>query len=144
MDIDLLNGVTGGAKLLAWFGGRAPSFHDAEVLSIAFDRAGPTCILRVHGFEMTDAVDAEGFYVLNNHAVMTFRLEEVTAMRLDDFNHQNALMGLRVIRAADQGFRIELDPAYGLAGFVEARALTIGLEPGVPPGSQYEIAPKVR
>ena len=143
MNIELLNSVAGGAELLEWFDGHAPRFHDAEVLSIAFDRAGPTCTLRVHGFEMTSAVNADGFYILKNHAVVTFRIEEVTAMQLDDFNHQNALMGLSIVRASNDAFRVELDPAYGLSGSIEGRSLTISLEPGAPPGSQYEVQREV-
>ena len=144
MDIELLNSVTGGAELLAWFDGHAPRFHDAEVLSIAFDRVGPSCILRVHGFEMTSAVNADGFYILKSHALVTFQFEGVTAMQLDDFNHQNALMGLSIVRASNEGFRIELDPAYGLSGSIECRSLSIGVEPGVPSGSQYEGERNVR
>lgn len=144
MNIELLNSLKGGAELLAWFDGHAPHFHDAEVLSIAFDRAGPTCILRVHGFEMTSAVNADGFYVNRNHAVVTFRIDDVTAMQLEDFNHQNALMGLRIVPAPDGGFRLELAPSYGLSGSIEGRSISISLEPGIPSGSHFEAQAEVR
>ena len=144
MDIDLLNSVTGGADLLEWFGGQAPRFHDAEVLSIAFDREGPTCILRVHGFEMTSQVNSEGFFILKNHAVVTFEIREVVAMQIDNFNFQNALMGLSIVRVPNSRIRVELDPANGLSGSIEGCSLAISLSPGVPSGSQYDVAANVR
>ncbi|MBI2262837.1 MAG: hypothetical protein HYU62_14370 [Caulobacterales bacterium] len=144
MNTELLNAVPGGAELVEWFDGHAPRFHDAEVISIAFDRAGPTCLLRVHGFKVTSAIKPDGHYVFEGHAVVTFRIDETTGMQLDDFNHQNALMGLSIVGRPDEGFRVELDPAYGLSGFVEGRSLSISIEPGIPPGSQYEVQDEVR
>lgn len=138
MNSEILNAIPGGKALLTRFGGHVPSFHDAEVLSLAFDRIGPTCVARVHAFEMTSAVNSEGFYVLKSHTVVTFRMSEVSAMELDGFNHQNALMGLTIIRKPDDGLRVELDPAYGISGFVECRSLSISTEPGIPRGSVYE------
>ena len=138
MNIELLNSLLGGPELLDWFDGYAPRFHDAEVLSIAFDREGPTCTLRVHAFETTSAVNANGFNVHKRHVVVTFRIDEITEMRLEDFNHQNALMGLRIVRSSDEGLRVDLDPAYGLSGSFDGRSISITLEPGAPTGSQYE------
>ncbi|MBU1383220.1 MAG: immunity 50 family protein [Alphaproteobacteria bacterium] len=144
VNIELLNAVPGGPELVAWFDGHAPRFHDAEVTSIAFDRAGPSCRLRVHGFKVTRAIKPDGPYVFEGHAVVAFRIDEVTGMQLDDFNHQNALMGLSIVRGPNEGFRVELDPAYGLSGFIEGRSLSIAIEPGIPPGSQYEAENDVR
>ncbi len=144
MNIELLNAVPGGPELVEWFDGHAPRFHDAEVTSIAFDRTGPTCLLRVHGFKVSRAVKPDGPYVFKGHAVVTFRIDEVTEMQLDGFNHQNALMGLSIAHGPNEGFRVELDPAYGLSGFVEGRSLSIAIEPGIPPGSQYEAQNDVR
>lgn len=138
MNVDLLNSVPGGPELLAWFGGHAHHFHDSEVISVAFDREGPTCLLKVHGFRMTKAVDPRGYFICEDHVVVTFRIDEITAMQLDDFSFQNALEGLSIVRGLDQQFRLELDPANGLSGFIEGRSLSISLEPGIPQGSQYK------
>ena len=46
-------------------------------------------------------------------------------------------MGLTIDRNDDGGFRLELDPANGLSGSIDARSLDISIEPGIPPGSQY-------
>lgn len=144
MNVELLNTVPGGPELVEWFDGHAPRFHDAEVASIAFDRVGPTCLLRVHTFKVASALEPGGRYVFEGHVVVTFRIDAITGMKLDDFNHQNALMGLSIVRGADEGFRLELDPAYGLSGFVEGRFLSITIQSGIPAGSQYETRNDVR
>ena len=126
----LLGEVPGGQQLLEWFDGRAPSFHDAEVLELSLDRNKARCSIKIHAFRMTSEVDAKGYFVLDKHVLVSFRLEGVVNLELNDFNEQNAILGMALSRTADQGFRLELDPAYGLFGFVEARSLTIDLEPG--------------
>ena len=129
---ELLGKISGGQQLLEWFDGRVPSFHDAEVLELSLDRKMARCSIRIHAFQMTSEVDAKGFFVSDKHVLVSFRLEGVRNLELNDFNEQNAIYGLALSRTADQGFRVELDPAYGLFGFVEARIVTIDLEPGKP------------
>ena len=136
MNIDLLNCVPGGPELVAWFG-YAPRLHDSEVLRVVLDRDGDSCSIRVHGFEMTNEVDANGYFICAKHAVVTFLFHDLTEVSLEGFNHQNAVMGICVERGLDQQFRMEIDPAYGLGGIVEGRSLEISLEPGIPSGSQY-------
>jgi len=58
-------------------------------------------------------------------------------MELNGFNHQNVLDGLNVSRTGDGAVRLDLEPAYGLGGFIQAREVEIGIEPGIPAGSQY-------
>lgn len=136
MNTELLDRVPGGPELLNWFG-YAPRFHDAEVLSVALDRQGSTCRLRVHAFEMTNEVDADGFFACTKHVIVTFAVGDLIELELVGFNSQNALMGLNIRRGLDAQFRIELESAYGLGGIVEGRTLHIELAPGVPEGSQY-------
>jgi hypothetical protein len=133
----LLNGVPGGQQLLDWFDGRVPSFHDAEVVDLSLDREKARCRIRVHAFQMTSEVDAKGFFVLDKHVLVSFHLEGVANLELNDFNQQNVIFGLALSRTAEQGFRLELDPCHGLFGFVEASILTIELEPGKPPNGVY-------
>ncbi len=136
MDIGLLEEVVGGADLLAWFGGRVPSFHDAEVLGLSLDRHGATCRLSVHTFEMTQEVD-NGQYVMAKHIVVAFELSGVTELNLSGFNHQNVIYGLSLTRKSHGGFCLELQPCWGISGDIEARDVKISLEPGMPSGSQY-------
>jgi hypothetical protein len=63
-------------KALTDIFGRWPSFHDAEIISIYLDRSGqdgPSLEAKIHLFEMTNRVDAKGYYVLKNHILVTFR-----------------------------------------------------------------------
>lgn len=134
---ETLEAVPGGPQLLELFGGRIPSFHDAEILTLLLDREQSRCALRVHTFEMTSDVDERGFFILKNHVVVSFQLEGVVHLELQDFNEQNAIYGLSISRTADSGFRVELDRCHGLFGFVEAREMTIELEPGKPADGVY-------
>jgi hypothetical protein len=51
--------VPGGAELVSWFG-RAPSFHDAEILSLHLRREGQD-ILRLHGWLTTGETGPDGY-----------------------------------------------------------------------------------
>jgi len=137
MNIDLLNRVAGGRELVEWFG-YAPRFHDAEVLSVILDREDSgSCAIKLHGFEMTNEVDTDGYFVLTKHVVVTFVFRDLTETELGGFNTQNALMGITIERGLDGQFRMEIEPAWGLGGIVEGRELEISFEPGLPTGSQY-------
>lgn len=137
MSAAIVGDISGGPELLQWFAGRMPSFHDAEVLSLALDRDAASAILKVHAFEMTSEVDARGYFICTRHVVVVFKLQWIGSMELDGFNQQNALDGLKVSRTDGGEVRLDLEPAYGLGGFIQAREVEIGIEPGIPAGSQY-------
>ena len=99
---------------------------------MALDREGATCSVRVHGFEITNEVDADGYFVCTKHVVVTFVFRDLTQLRLDGFNHQNAVMAITIGRGLDAQFRMEIEPAYGLGGVIEGRELEITLDPGIP------------
>jgi hypothetical protein len=128
--MDILDELPGGDALKEWFGG-TPSFHDAEVLSIDMRRAGATCELRVHAFEMTGNVDERGRFVRAKDAVVVILLEGLTTLDLTNFNEQNAIFALSLDRAA-AGFKLTIEASYGVSGFFEAREIRIKLEPGMP------------
>jgi hypothetical protein len=125
---------------LDWFDGRAPSFHDAEVLEMHLERSGPRCVLKLHAFRMTSEIDARGYYVLDKHVIVTFTLEGVSGLELYDFNHQNALYGLTMTHLDEGGLRFELEPAYGLSGHIDATEVRIAFEPGKPSSGVYADA----
>jgi hypothetical protein len=92
--------IAGAEQLVALFG-YWPSFHDAEVLWLRLDRRahgdgyyGPTLEALIHTFEITSQVGADGCYVLRHRVLVHLRFREVVELRLEGFNHQNALMGL--------------------------------------------------
>ena len=119
----------GAEKVTQWFG-QWPSFHDAEILELHLDRTGRSWI-KIHAWNMTDQVDEKDHYRLEKHAVVTFTLENVTGLQVDGFSSQNVIAGLEVERIAE-GFRITLDPCYGLAGTLEAARVTVDVAPGKP------------
>ena len=67
-----MNPTVDGAELLTVRFGYWPSFHDAEVVRVRFERSGedsPFMECQIHVFEMTEEVDEEGFYVLRHHTL---------------------------------------------------------------------------
>ncbi len=126
----ILHDIPGGKPLLEWFG-RVPRFHDANLLEITFSGNGAG-LLRIHAWNMTDEVDAKGYFVLDKHAIVTFALEGVSAVNCTDFDVvPGIIFGLEITKV-DEHFRIEWDSSYGVAGFVTARRIRIDLVPGKP------------
>ena len=112
-----------------------PRFHDAEVCSLILDRNTPLCEgvadarieLCLHAFEWTS-----GEKPRFNHHLVRLRFYDVRAVKLEDFNHQNALLELRLEEATlpDSGFRVTFIPAHGLFGsFGAATAQVLSVVP---------------
>jgi len=131
-DPEWLEGIPGGKELVAWFEGYVPTFHDAEIVSLALDTGTERCVLRVAAFIMTPEVDAAGYFVLKAHVVVAFTLDGVTGLELDGFNHQNVIFGLSLVTTPVGGVRLEMEHCHGLAGWIEAGTVAIALEPGKP------------
>jgi hypothetical protein len=141
-ETEIYSTVSGGTELVRWFG-QVPSFHDAEILSLHLRRKGQS-VLRLHGWINTGEVGQDGYFILDRHTIVTFTLNEVVDLQLDGFSIQNVIGGLVLRRASDRPERrgyftphshdidIELEPCYGLNGFVRARSVCITFEPGKP------------
>jgi hypothetical protein len=140
--VDCTSLIDGSDKLTSIFG-RWPSFHDAEVVNLAFDRVGPTITADIHVFEMTSEISQTGHYICRKHCVAKLCFLQVDEINLEGFNHQNALMGLIIsdgpCRQMDRTkFEVELDGAYGVGlsfvcSGIEVRSVTLG----IPDGSIY-------
>jgi hypothetical protein len=115
------------AAVEAWFG-RIPSFHDCEVVSIDLHRAPEPSIVCVHAFLMTPELDDQGYYVLDKHALVSFRLFEVREVNIMDWNHQNVLDSI-AIEDVENGFRLMLEGTYGADGHITAAAVEIAVHP---------------
>jgi hypothetical protein len=124
-----LKAIDGAQELHAWFGYR-PNFHDGEVVQLKLSRSSSSS-LAIHTWEVTNEVDARGYYVLTKHVVVEFLLSDISGLSLSGFNHQNVLLGL-ALEKVDSGFRITLDDCYGIAGTIEANKISIRLTPGNP------------
>ena len=121
--------IPGARELFDWFG-YWPTFHDAEVLRVEFE-AGSTSSLVVHTWEMTDKVNADGFFELTKHIVVEFTLRDVTKLELEFLWEHSILFGLAVNKV-DTGVRLELSSSYGLSGTIEARRVSMAIIPGQP------------
>lgn len=121
--------LVGADALIAWFG-RWPSFHDAEILSVELNRAG-TSRVRIHTWNMTTDVNASGGYKIDRHCIVLFLLEQISDLELADFSGQNVIFGLE-IEKRETGYRLELSPCYGLAGYLVAKSIRVEYEPGIP------------
>ncbi len=124
--------------------GRWPTFHDAEVVSLHFDRAGdggyhgPTLDVKIHVFEMTNKVDERGYYVLKNHTDVTLRFLDVDNFLAQDFNHQNVLQSLEIKDISNRQmepvkFEVEFSTSFGLEMSFVCRAVSVvASEPHIP------------
>jgi Immunity protein 50 len=121
--------IPGGKALFDWFG-HMPSFHDAELLEIDLVSKGPST-LRIHTWEMTDKVDARGYFVLDKHVVVTITLEEITRIDLVDFNLPGIILDLEIERV-DEGIEFAWGGSYGCDGTLRAKKAYFDLKAGKP------------
>jgi hypothetical protein len=119
--------VAGSERLTSIFG-HWPSFHDAEVIEFSLWRGDvepethqyifPVLTTKIHLWELTSEVDASGHYVRRHHTLATLRFHDVDSLRMDGFNHQNAIFGLSITREepedAQPYLNVEFEPAFGI------------------------------
>lgn len=124
--------IVGTEAVLSWFG-EWPTFHDAEVLELRLDREGVSW-LKIHAWLTTkETYEKEGkqYFRTDRHAVVTFQFDEILDLQLADFSAQNVIFGLEVERT-ERAHRLVLHPCYGLGGFIEARGVSVEVQPGSP------------
>jgi hypothetical protein len=133
--MDITERIAGSDKLVAVFG-YWPSFHDAEVLSMKLDRQpggdgyGPTLEAIVHTFEITNEVGPDGCYVVRHHVLVHLRFHDVVELRLEGFNNQNALFGLRFSDLRERQweqikFEVRFDSAHGVDASFQCHAVEV-------------------
>jgi hypothetical protein len=84
----LLMAISGGAKLLEWFGG-VPEFADAEIVCLVLDRAGQSRLgLRLEHF--------------GKKAVINFEFGAWIDVAVRGFSNQNVIGGLKLRPAGDR------------------------------------------
>ncbi len=118
--------MPGADALATWFG-YWPSFHDAEIHALHLNRQGIS-LLKIQTWHMTNRVDDRGFYVTEKYVLVTFSMEQITSLVLDDFNHQNVLSEL-VIEQVPNGCVLTLKPCYGLSSIIEAKEMSVAFVP---------------
>jgi hypothetical protein len=135
MNPELIPEVRGAESLIGWFGSW-PRFLDSEVLSINLNRIGASTI-RIHTFEWTGELTADGHYLLQKHVVVTFVLEALMDCELGGFNHQNVINGLSISKHPDS-YELTLNNVFGVGGSIQCKSIGIEFAPGKPPESQYK------
>ncbi len=136
-SIDVLAQI-GNAELVTSIFGQWPTFHDAEVLRFSLNRKGASgaeIVAAVHVFEMTSAVDQQGYYVLKDHTLVTMRFSGVSELKLSDFNEQNVLFELHISHEESGSlFHVNFENSYDLdANFHCKKVEVISAEPFAPP-----------
>jgi len=126
-----------GSKKLTDIFGYWPSFHDAAVTELAIWRGDvepetgryvfPVLKTQLHVWELTKDANLDGFLVLRHHTLTTLRFDDVNEFHMEGFNHQNAILGLSIIRQdRSEGptpvFAVHFNPAHGMgASFICSR-----------------------
>jgi hypothetical protein len=128
-DPDPLAGVVGVQDVIAWFG-RMPAFHDADLRSLRLGSGG-NCTLQIFAWNMTDQVDAQGYFVLDKYALVTVTLEGVTAVKLSDFDLLGVIFELKIERQGEQ-YKVAWSSSYGVEGELTARQISFAVKPETP------------
>ena len=120
--------IVGSEKLTSVFG-QWPSFHDAEVHELHFQRGHidtdakvyefPCLTLKLHLWLTTNDINQEGYYVSIKHTLTTMKFDNVDNFKMEGFNHQNAIFGLGIEqKTRDEGptpyFAVDFEPSHGI------------------------------
>jgi len=139
MDSDLLSQISCNEKIVSRFG-RWPSFHDAEIIELSLWRGRivpekdeyifPAATIKLHHWRMTSEVSPSGYFVLDLHTLTTLRFSGVTSCRVEDFNHQNAIMGLNIVRkeasaSGVQGLAVTIEGSFGCDAYLECEKIEV-------------------
>ena len=116
--------------MITWFG-TWPSFHDAEVLSVHVNRRA-TSHIRLHASTVRE--DEHGMWVVDREATVRFDLRDLSSLLLEGegADGQNVIDGI-VVEQTPDGYRLQLEPCYGLSGEIVARHLSVQIETEGPP-----------
>ncbi len=81
---------------------------------------------------MTDRTNAQGYFILEKHAVIRFSLQKVKQVSCIDLDMMPAIIfGLNISRSGEQ-ISIEWESSYGLSGLIAADHVSIAVTPGKP------------
>jgi hypothetical protein len=139
----------GSETVTSWFG-YWPKFHDAEILSVDFQRAvdgsGPGLCVKVHAFEMTSEVTERGYFKFIKHCIIELRFEQIDDVDLRNFGHQNVIDGISLLSASvkdgSRRIAVEFESITEMElSFSCAKAVVVSLAPGLPAEGVYTREP---
>ena len=119
----------GWESVIDWFG-FAPTFHDAEIISIELRCEPELSMLKLAFWRTNKDVTERGVYRQDRHATVVFELGGIEELRLDGWSRQNVIDDLTVERTTS-GFRLVFPQIYGVDGEISARHLAVRVEPAV-------------
>ncbi len=125
----IIDNIPGAKAFIDWFGSW-PSFHDAEVIELHLSRSESSWI-KIHTWKRTEKVDAEGFFVSDKNAIVTFEMSDVEDLELNGFSGQNVISKLEIL-PIEESFELELSHCYGVSGRIKAANISIEFAPGTP------------
>jgi len=130
-------GVIGVEFVLAEFGGKWPSFHDAEVLRFALERtelSDVVATLRVNlrRYESRGVGTVDYHQALVQSVLIDFLFTGVEDLAVSDFNHQNVIDGITFSHGGSGApVSVELSGIYGFDGSWRcSRAEIVGVSRG--------------
>ena len=124
----VIHEIQGGQALVDWFG-RRPRFHDGNLMEVTISAIGRSGMIRVHGFNMTNQIDADGYFVLDRHAIVSLALEGVAAVHLDDVDMTPGIVGDLCVTRIDEFYQIEWDSSYGIYGSMRCKSISATFVP---------------
>lgn len=105
------------------------TFPDAEVIEIHFWRGDidtdnnkyvfPVLTAKLLLWEMTPEVNSSGYLGRHRHTVARLRFYDIDGFKMEGFNHQNAILALRLTsQERSEGpsplFDVQFEPAFGM------------------------------
>lgn len=102
--------------------GRWPSFHDANVVGVFRD--DDSFSVKVHVFDMTDKVDAAGYYVLDKHHLVSIDFRNVQRNSLPVDYASDCLDRLVFEKSGDM-VRVDFESHMGQDGTVVCAEVVI-------------------
>jgi hypothetical protein len=118
--------LEGGSTLCAWFGG-VPSFHDAILRELELRQGAPSKLV-AHTFRMESETDAEGYYLLSKHVVVTLTFFDLLEVQLFEFMEAGIINHVDIERDND-GVTFAFDSSYGVHGRIKAKRVVVAFEP---------------
>jgi hypothetical protein len=104
----MLNKI-GNIEILTNFFGYTPNFHDAEILKVTLDRNGPEINMDIIITEISEGKEKA--------CIVTLKFENVYKMELQDFNIQNVIFEIKLLKLKSR-IKTIFESSYGLSGFI--------------------------
>lgn len=107
------------------FLGYFPTFHDDEILSVQFDRKGPTIFMEISTRQWTNEVDERGSLKYGKKGLITFRFDGVEQVKLEgECLIQNVILDMWFTEH-EQDVLTQIQSSFGLGGTIVSKSVMI-------------------